>query len=192
MENEVRQPELGLSKLRVSIVEGILEIEGNEDFVLQIYEDFKQYAVKDRRHSYDAKTEQPNSNAASDGIATQKTHRPKSSAGEPRFLKDLDLATRNGNPSLRDYYGKFAPKLHSERNLIFVAYLQDIAEVTPISVDHVYSCYRKVQARAPKRFRQSLIDTSNKKGWLSTESLEDIRVSIAGLEYLEHDMPRVD
>ena len=192
MKSETRQPELGPTRLRISINEGLLEVEGREEFARQIYEDFKVYAAKGRPLGHDAKMEGQSSSGAIKSEVSSQSRRQKSSTGDPHFDKVLDLAARNGNPSLCDYFAKFTPKSHSERNLIFVHYLQNIVGLDSISVDHVYTCYREVQASAPESFRQSLIDTNNKKGWLNTESLDEIEVTIAGQNHLEHKMPKAE
>ena len=40
----------------------------------------------------------------------------------------------------------------------------------------------------PGNLYQNLIDTKNKRGWISTSNMDDLTVTVPGENYLEHDM----
>ena len=108
-------------------------------------------------------------------------------------MKDLDLSPKGDTESLRDFYAHYLPKTNFEKNLIFVYWLQQIAGMSGITEDHVFTCYRSIPGiKAPVALYQSLIDTSNRRGWLNTTSTDDIKVTVPGMNYLEHDLPRAD
>lgn len=58
-------------------------------------------------------------------------------------------------------------------------------------MDHIFTCYRNISSiKTPGALQQSLIDTARNKGWLDTASLGDIKVPIAGINHIEHDMKK--
>jgi hypothetical protein len=55
----------------------------------------------------------------------------------------------------------------------------------------VYTCYRHIPGtKTPTQLKQSLYDTSQRKAWIDTNSLDDIKIEQAGINYFEHDMPK--
>ncbi len=121
-----------------------------------------------------------------------KKRKPSTLVKAPQLIKDLDLSGENDKPSLREFYERYSPKTNQERNLIFCYYLQQIINHTPITVNHVFTCYRNIGIKTPKALYQSLADTSYHKGWLDTSSIDNITVPVAGINYIEHDMAKAD
>jgi hypothetical protein len=181
------------TKIRIDLTQGIIEAEGTEEFVLSIYTDFKeqiqQTPVKQRsqtktRRKTIAKKEKGES-AKKRKISTGKT--------PPKIIKNLDLSGKGKKFSLKDFYEQYSPKSNFEKNLVFCYYLQQVIEHTPITVDHVFTCYRHIKGiKPPKALAQSLLDTAHHKGWIDTSSLENIEVSIAGINHLEHDLAKAE
>ena len=104
------------------------------------------------------------------------------------MLSDLDLSGGGKVERLKDYFAKYSTNSNLVRNLIFVYYLQNELKISGITIDHVFTCYRDVGVKVPGALQQSLWDT-RKKGWLDTKNSEDIKVTVHGLNYLEHDLP---
>ena len=69
-------------------------------------------------------------------------------------------------------------------------YLAHVLELSQVSIDHVYTCYRHVNVKVPTALIQSLRDTSRNHGWLDTSSGENIRITVPGMNYIEHDIER--
>jgi len=82
--------------------------------------------------------------------------------------------------------------MNLERNLVFIYYLQQKMGLKNITIDHVFTCYRDIGVKVPKALQQSLWDTTNRKGWLDTSSSDNITVTVPGLNYIEHDLKKVD
>jgi hypothetical protein len=123
----------------------------------------------------------------------KKSRQLKTKAKRPSIVGDLDLSKKGSKLSLKEFYAQYAPKSNLERNLIFCYYLQNIKKQSPITVDHVYTCYRDIsKLKIPVALSQSLIDTAGLKGWLDTGSLEDISVTVHGINYIEHDMQKAE
>ena len=69
-------------------------------------------------------------------------------------------------------------------------YLQHKIEISTITPDHVFTCYRDVGVKVPAALVQSLRDTANRRGWLDTANTNDLKVTTPGMNYLEHDLPK--
>ncbi|MDX1537759.1 hypothetical protein [Arsukibacterium sp.] len=184
------------TKLKIDISLGLLEVEGSEDFVKIIYEDFKNRLVE---KSASPKVEHATPEPEKSQPKTTKTSKPTSngtsaskqkSKKAPEFLKNLDLSGSGDSPSLKNFFSGYQHKTNYERNLIFVHYLKEILEVEKVTLDHIFTCYKNVGHKIPKALEQSLRDTSKEKGWVDIDDLEDIKVPVAGFNHLTHDMEK--
>ncbi len=111
----------------------------------------------------------------------------------PKFSKDLDLSGGKKGQSLRDFFSQFVTSSNFERNLVFVYYLKQVAGIEPITIDHIFTCYRNIKGlKLPGNLEQSLLDTRLHKGWFDTSSLDDIKLTVPGINYLEHDMKKAE
>jgi hypothetical protein len=180
---------------------GTLEVDGDEDFVRSVYDDFKGRLLEIRTDDGPSEA-QPAIKAAASGAPPQTSSdigadtRPGRPAVRRRagpsltLLKDLDLSEVGNDFSLLDFYAAKAPQTAMESNVVFVYFLQQIAQVSGIGINHIYTCYKYVNIKYPNALKQSLADTSSRKNWLDTASFEDIRLSTAGENFVEHDLPR--
>lgn len=181
---------MGQTKIRIDLDQGIVEAEGSETFVKSVYHDFKQ--VLSTRVLPKAPTvPKPKARKAPkqdpETQPTPKGKGRKKKRPSPSLVKDLDLRP-NGKEALGDFFSRYEPKSNFEKNLIFIYWLREIADVPVINVNHVYTCYREIPVSAPKAFYQSLIDTSNKKGWIDTADIADIKVTVGGVNYFNHNL----
>jgi hypothetical protein len=117
-----------------------------------------------------------------------KTAIPKRRSVTPTFVKDLNLRP-NGNQSFKDFVAAKRPGTNHERNALSVYWLTRVAGLSGVTVDHVYSCYKEVTWKVPPNLANSLAVTANKKGWLNTEDMQDLRVTVKGENLVEHDLP---
>lgn len=195
------------SKLKIDFTQGLLEVEGSEVLVREIYNDFKE-ALKARPQSAPTGgTTVPSTNAAPPNQSSSeakpsskpsgksktntKSKSKSSTATTGTLLKDLNLMSDGTSESLRDFYGKFEANTNFERTLIFVYYLQHMRGIESININHIFTCYRNIDGlKIPGHLRQNLLDTSSKKGWLDTVDMENIKVPVTGVNYIEHDMPK--
>jgi hypothetical protein len=183
-----------MARLRIDAAAGILEVEGDEPFVREIYADFKDKlpgrgSLADDAGSGAAKTIQNNMQK----VEEQPRRRGKgagSGARESYILnKQLDLRA-NGKVSLKEFYDQKAPKTAVQRNAVFVYYLKKILEHSPITLHDIYTCYSEVKVKAPDAFRQSIKDTSGSRyGYLDASNMDDIQIPLRGIQFVEHDLP---
>lgn len=188
---------MSASKLRIDISQGVLEVEGSDQLVREIYADFK-----DKLHgstsSPTTKSTKPSRKPATpkqDGESTAQRPPGKKNASsggsQPGIVKDLDLSGKaKGVERLKDFYASFTVSSNQERNLVFMYYLQHKIEVSAITPNHIFTCYRDVGVKVPTALVQSLRDTSNRRGWLDTGNTNDLKVTTPGMNHLEHDLAK--
>ncbi len=186
-----------MTKLRIDLFSGTLEVDGEEGFVRSVYDDFKDrlLAVRAGRGTAEAASSAPAIDAETTPDAAS-VSKPLRTAGRkragvsPSLVKDIDLSEEGNDFSLADFYAAKSPLTAMESNVVFVYYLQQIAQVSRISVNHIYTCYKFVNIKYPNALKQSLADTSSRKNWLDTSSFDDIKLSTAGENFVEHGLPR--
>jgi hypothetical protein len=188
---------VAITKLRIDLAQGVVEVEGDDSFVHEVYNDFKERLLINQTFPPKSHTAEnkPKSHSAFKSLAKPDSENPPkkkrtSSRGSASgsIVKSLNLSGGGKVERLKDFYNKYNPSSNYERNLIFVYYLQQKLELEGITIDHVFTCYRDVGIKVPKALKQSLIDTSANKGWLDTSSTDNITVAISGINYIEHDM----
>lgn len=185
-----------MTKLKIDLRAGTLEVEGEEAFVREIYKDYKDKItegfIKNPLHIPDpSAAPNPKENTGSPVIRTSSAKSTGKRKESYQIVKDLDLSSKNGKEELKAFYTKKAPSNAMERNTVFVYYLERIANVSNINTDHVYTCYKNVGEKVPGALRQSLLDTSSRKGWIDTKLMENIKLSIHGENLVEHELPVV-
>lgn len=181
-----------MTKLKIDLRSGILEVEGEEAFVREVYQDYKEKVHQDDFAPADEPERDKNVPVSSS--KTRKAKRNGSKAGSKRkesyqIVKDLELSAKNGKEALKSFYAKKAPTTAMQRNAVFVYYLEKIAKINGVGVNHIYTCYKDVNEKVPGALRQSLLDTSFKKGWIDTKSMDNITITTHGENLVEHELP---
>lgn len=183
-----------MTKLKIDLQNGLLEVEGEESFVKEIYQDFKDRIrtqetppSPDKKDTREFHHDEPNKNAS-----VKKNNGAKSGSKRKesyQIVKDIDLSAKSGKEALKKFYEKKSPSTAMQKNAVFVYYLERVAGVQSIGVNHIYTCYKDVNEKVPGALRQSLLDTSFKKGWIDTKSMENITVTTHGENLVEHSLP---
>lgn len=105
-------------------------------------------------------------------------------------MLSLNLYPSNSE-SLKAFYEKHNATNFFEKNLIYAYYLEKILGLELVTIDHIYTCYKQTNQKVPGNLYQSLIDTRNRKGWLDTRDMDNLKVNVTGENYIEHEMPKV-
>ena len=104
----------------------------------------------------------------------------------------LDLKGGKNIPSLSDFYKEKSPSSNQEKITVFAFYLNKKLNVPDVLPGHAISCYNEVHEKKPLNILALFKDTRRLKGWLETgEAPNSVRVSIAGENLVEHDLPRL-
>jgi hypothetical protein len=182
------------TRIRIDLKAGIVEAEGTEEFVRYIYVDFRDRLepLYIKKHTLPTVIEEEPRPKESITAAPKKK---RSGAGRttPSIVNNLDLSGGGKIKRLREFYAQFKPKSNFENNLIFIYYLAQEMGLSGVTVDHIFTCYRDIPGlKAPTALSQSLLDTKHHHGWINTSSMGDIKLTIQGMNYLEHDMPKAE
>lgn len=184
------------ARVRIDLTAGVLEAEGSEDFIRELYLDFKTRVAEQNRPAAPASeaSSKPASGEAGSGRKKKAERRSGGTSKRDRtpvLVKELDLAPKGNRPGLKDFVKKYAKLRNAmEWNALFVYYLSRELTITPITIDHVYTCYKHIGARVPTVLTQSLWDTARRKGTVDTSSLDDIKLTTAGENWVDHDLPK--
>ncbi|MCK6630643.1 MAG: hypothetical protein L6R45_36435 [Anaerolineae bacterium] len=106
------------------------------------------------------------------------------------YLQTLELGHTSGHPALVEFMDAKLPITNEERNLVFLYYLQHILKVKPITLDHVYTCYREAKIRAPLNIENSLRLTAEHRGWIKANQNGSMSVTPEGKLYVEKQLPK--
>lgn len=211
------------TKLKIDLTQGTLEVEGNEAFVREIYQDFKgqfntptepdpekpkrrssrrKQTAESASLSRQSKTPNPEpgpnpepSPEPAEVVTSVVVNGPEETAVEPprsryTYLADLDLdGTLDGQPSLVEFMDSKLPITNEERNLVFLYYLQFVVAQDNITLDHLYTCYRKAKIRAPQNMAHSVQMTMRHYGWLSGPN-DSLTVTPEGKAYVDEQLPQ--
>lgn len=106
------------------------------------------------------------------------------------YIANLELGHTSGHSSLVEFMDAKLPITNEERNLVFLYYLQHILKVKPITLDHVYTCYREAKIRAPLNIENSLRLTAEQRGWIKASQNGSMSVTPEGKLYVEKQLPK--
>ncbi|MBT2336470.1 hypothetical protein J7E49_21480 [Variovorax paradoxus] len=126
---------------------------------------------------------------AESAIALKPASRPK--VGKESYSIDgkLNLRGNGGSiPSFKEFHGEKLPRNAQEFNTVAVYYLEKLAGVNPVSLNHVYTCYTEARKKPPLAFRQSFTDTKNKTAYIEF-SVNEVSMTHRGQIFVEHDLP---
>ncbi|HKJ33081.1 MAG TPA: hypothetical protein VKA34_14690 [Balneolales bacterium] len=105
------------------------------------------------------------------------------------LITDLNLVP-NGNESLQDFFSKYNATNNFERNVVILYYLKRILNLDNIGINHIYTCYKHLSLKVPL-LGQSLRDTKNRKGWIDTANSDNLKVAVAGENFIEHEISHI-
>lgn len=190
------------TKLVINLRDGIVHVEGDELFVRDVYNDFKERVSKpilveqsslapqlEQRNLAEEDLEAPSPRLR--GKSRRKAATISGTKGEvanykPTFNSALDLS------GLASYYRQYEPANHPEKILIFATYLRDVVKVQSITANDVFTCYQEMRSvtKTPEAFLQAFRDTQNKTHYIDYISPTNIQITIAGNNYFNMKLKR--
>lgn len=118
-----------------------------------------------------------------------KSKKGKSSGSQSySLLTSLNLLPK-GKESLKDYFVKFETKTNFDYNIVILNYLKNELHEQNVGSNHFYTCYKSLSLKVPNII-QSLRDTKSRKGWIDTTNSDDITITVAGENYIDHEIGR--
>lgn len=182
-----------MARVKIDLSLGVLEVEGEEAFLKEIYEDFKsQISI-----TLNPKVAQPTIEVGISSLEKKdKPARSKNKANARKeaysFVKDLNLRGGGSIESLKDFYAKKRPSSAMEMTTVFVYYLCSMLKINNVGLDHLYTCYKEVGQKVPVALRQNLLDTARRKGTIDTSSLDNVTLTTRGENMVGLDLPLIE
>ena len=181
-------------KLTLNLQQGLVEVEGDKDFVLQIYSDFKEKMVVPAPSSQDThKARDEKASTSKTPAAKKKGEKSKAKvskkSGTYSLNKEINLYTEGRKPSLEDFFKDYNANSNQPRFLLITHYLKEIKEIPKVGVDEIYTCLKKLGVKIPN-IEQGLRDTASRKGWLDSSSSDDILITVAGENAIAHELKK--
>ena len=183
------------ARIKINLTEGVFEVEGSEKFVVEIYEGFKKELIntEKKQNLLPKFSKKQIIDSSKKDTQTKKKRKSSTSKRKPTLVKDLDLMGGKKGLSLKSFVEKYEPlKSGMEWNTLFVYYLEKILEIKDIGVDHIYTCYKDINQKSPSSIYQNLIDTARNKATINTSSIDDIKITVQGENFVEHEIPERD
>lgn len=187
------------TKIHINLTQGIIDVEGDVEFVKAVYEDFKDRIIENAAPTPPS-TEHPATPATDTGSGAptkakrRASPRRKASAAEggdvgvnpdaPKLDKKVDTS------QLRVFYEQFEPGSAPEKILIFLKYLIERAGIEKPNTDQVYTCFYSLKEKAPKAYAQAFRDAASKRGFIDFNSPTEIQITIMGENHFNHDLKK--
>ncbi len=185
------------AKLHINLSQGILEVEGDPDFVREMYSDFKielhQLSIKSNALPA-SKNDNPKLSAIQEqdviqveaGQPAEKPAKKKAASGKKEsysLIKDLNTGMPEEKDSIFSYLDRYKPKSNIDTNVVIIKYLQDRHANLTVGLDHIYTCYSNAGLDLPKALHASIVDTGRADkgyGYIDCSSMNDIKVVLKG------------
>jgi hypothetical protein len=114
---------------------------------------------------------------------------PKKSSETYKIDRDLLLNNNGKGDSFKEFYQKKKPSTNAEFNTVAIYYLTKIMNLTNVSYNQIYTCYKEISKKTPEAFKQSFTDTKNKQGYIDISDDGVLSLSLRGENFVEHDLP---
>lgn len=134
--------------------------------------------------------DEPGSGSDAGNTAKKSQRKPSSSNAKQSFSIDKGLDFFNTSYRTLDaFVDEKKPSNQLENCLISVYWLTRIAtEAEKATVERVYTCFKHMKWPVPANLPNTIAQ-AGVKGWLDSSNREDLKVVIAGENYVEHQMP---
>lgn len=182
------------TKVHINLTQGILEAEGDADFVREMYASFKTdlhalaMTKKANTNSPTLITQASTTEINSDDVfldeqkGTSKKVSPKRAPTKKvtyNNIKDLATGMPDEADSIFDYVSRYNPINNIERNLVFTKYLNEQHPTLPVTADALYTCYTNANLK-PAEMKSSLSDTSKaSKGFAYLDTADPTNITIS-------------
>lgn len=186
------------TKLHIDLSQGIIDIEGDSEFVREIYSDLRESIVQkaeveDLTRDEETKKEpkspkrQTPRRSSSRKKAVQEATKTVADPHHPQLDKTLDTS------NLAAFYGQYSTVNHPEKILVFAKFIIDELKMEAATTDHIFTCYMALKERVPQAFAQSFRNAHGKRhGFIDYRSDGTLHISMKGENHLNHEMNKKD
>ena len=178
---------MSLTKAKINLKDGTVELEGSEAFVSKYLDVFKQEMNVTRN---------PTNETVKD---VEEKEKPEIEKSKKKTVKStqtvvpipLDLKSGENKISLRDFYKQKKPDNQSESVIVFAYYLKEYLKLNKMEAGHVASCCKEVGIKVPTNITQMFYDIHRHNGWLNLgDGRKFAEINTSGENFVIHDLPR--
>ena len=197
------------AKFKINVKEGVVELEGNENFVdkhLDKFEEIFKVAIREAitpELGYNSSSTNASSSLLSPTIQKRyddmqslqlikKHNNNKHTIKQSGSLSPVpvDLKANEDKIGLREFYSEKKPVSHYEKAVVFVYYLTKFNKQTQIKYGEILSCYEEVEEKKPS-INDIVKNSMRYKGWLEQGSDKlTTRLTISGENFVKFDLPK--
>ncbi len=186
------------TKILINVYEGTVHVEGEINFVREVYADFKDLMIEMMKGT--SRPGRDNIDPLQEAVPKKQKAKKRAPSRKASGSDTQTTGINPDNPTLdknlnttgaREFYAQYVPKNHAEKILIFMRFLKEKAKIENLNTDQIYTCYNAVSEKPAAAFAQSFRDTSSKKfGYIEYKSANDICLTFIGNRYFDHDLKK--
>lgn len=174
-----------VTKVKMNLKDGTIELEGSEAFVTKYLEIFRK-EMKELRLPTISKAKKPKERAKE-----EKPRRVSRKAPTRIIPIPLDLKEKDGKPALRKFFKEKAPQSYAEKVTVIAYYLKKYLKINRMEAGHVVSCCKEEKSKVPTKISQLFYDVHRHQGWLDiSNGRKFAEINLSGENFIEYDLPR--
>jgi hypothetical protein len=175
-----------VTKAKIDLRLGIIELEGSEAFVTKYLDSFKQEMKGFKFSEIEPDTKKEKEKAESEKPKKKPGKTPQTVAPIP-----LDLKAKDDRLALRDFFKNKDPKNYMENLTVFAYYLKKYMNISEMLTGHVVSCCKEVGRKVPTNIPMMFKNIKHFKGWVDVGTGgESATITTQGENFVEFDLPR--
>jgi hypothetical protein len=193
------------AKFKINVKEGVVELEGKENFVdkhLDKFEELFKSAIREIM----AQGVEYNLASNEASALPQRNIEKSFDISRPELSKahnnnkhttkqslppvPVDLKAKENKIGLREFYAEKKPINHYEKTAVFVYYITKVNKQAEIKYGEILSCYEEVGEKKPS-ITDIIKNSIRYKGWLEWGSDKfTTRLTISGENFVKFDLPQ--
>ena len=105
------------------------------------------------------------------------------------MIKDLDLNSKD-KISFEEFVEEKQPHSNEDRYAVVAYYLSTVLDIEKTSINHIGTVFRLTKSwKEPTNLWSGLRAASSRKGMIDTSDSDDIKITPAGRNFVEHHLP---
>lgn len=173
------------TRIKITLGEATIEIEGSESFVDRHWEELKSYMTNSQTKpvKHQLNTLDKSKKVKRNEIAEKK--------GLSYLPIPINLTGGEGVPSLKEFYEEKKPETNEELVTFFAFYLREYCGVDEMQMGHAVSCYNAIEKRKPNSIYDICKNSKRKWGYLDKGEIPySFKLNIQGENLVKHDLPK--
>jgi hypothetical protein len=190
-------------KLHINIAQGIIDAEGDQDFIWRVYQDFRDRLVTTAAtlspsatpKNLDAENQNSQSIEGADEEKTKARPRKRQPSGQaaagskdkgpsgvtshrPKLLPDLDTT------GVKEFLSQYQLTSHTN-TIVAISKFLESKGLSPAGFDAFFTCYTDAGLKLPEAFGQAFV-TARGKGLINFTTVNDVELTLRGKNHIDH------